>query len=1694
MRRQRCHRLIAAWLTWSLLTPSAWALRVSSEASVVGLEQALAPTDARVEDDGYPDPLARGYVETPEDAEHRSYLNRHRPQWQWIREQILPSLVQQARAAGTRRLQILVLGASTAEELARAFHELVMGMQDLLAPGESIATDPGDVSGWHFEIQGIERDEKMVALGNARLAGEDPFRFDWYAEGTAAGNSKSYAYEVIRTLRAYQQVFRADVHLHHAEASDPEVSKQFPQAAMVLANKIVHQIHNDDARRQFLTYLDTTWRNAWLIMDRRADIPAPEECHTFHWVSVQLKGYLYPQWYHFGAPRPAGLEERAPVMPAAHRPSLETLVHPRRMDYLKEIRHLANPDGALQRWLYPHSGTDASNFLLATDARVGVFLDQKPWANPGRDEAIGPEHLETYRWEMRRQGWVPESRFDELKPYLVQELSLLRAEHVRIRWIHAGVHKITFQWAYPGETSVPRTLWIFSGRSSWDHVPTFLRLVGAGVDGYFEKAKNLGGDILKDFTPYLRPGSVIVSDAAPDAALQNQLQAIPPSAMLGTRARAVRADLPSRVGYLFGYRDTTPGVFLWRWTPAAGLEQPSVAEHHPRFPGGPWVRATEVAAWLQRAVEAAKSPSLDLEARLTGSALYLKTDDGMIPLHRIGDLDVQVWTSGTADVPGTVPPPLLEALRTQAPPGITVERILREGSSAGYLVFHGPAPIGTRRWHFHRMQINPPDDLQTIRRSLAAGEPARRMADASSAAALTQIQFALWNLEGGVPSEEKAVKKFIEFLFRREGDSPQQTYWRDRFLALDAGAPTYDHEVSALFQEIRRTAGAMTGLEEPTAADVRRAAQAFTKRVAPQLNAIRDAREVLSRRGARAPADAKIVEALGTIRSNVAALIEARKAIPNPLVHDTLQHEWNHDAQYVVEAIRPHAIRVDHERLPDDLLAMTGALDHMMAVLKTLRHLRTVRQEEALRGGTILALPQTLAGSERTGLEEPPWPAGTGRARGVEEFPETLQHVLTEIGPGEETAKLYKRVQAIGNYLGWRQTRLLRAAGLSGHGSLKNYSHVPRPSTLHRMSEVLLTDPLFLLTGQSERDALRDGPPIRRIHLLRAAAGLTHDSLGGQLSHPRSRPALSSQLRRNFNRRLLLEVAETLQVPPVLLETGLRPTHTLYEPSGLAGFKSGLFRSPRFEERADVFHRALVGAWAAQGWPVQRWAAQIAPDQSHLYPGLAARLLAMRPATIEQVVHYGLLSPNAADRLRVTIQRFQSRHPVTDGDLMTLAGVLAPELARAHEELEEFFAQNSQWRPPAGYPNHQELRRRYTWDFIARGVNRARFLALLNAVDLEPGMSKKVLFGNTRSPEQRIAAKQRLVATLRAEPVFAACSLPMLRIYAWNYSNPRAALHKALAIQEVLEQLAARKWILPTVLDFGVTSSQALIKRVVVPGISHAQKMQIALGARDGALREALKTSPVAGALTGLAPPLPALTPRPAEETQLDDSQWAALDVLHRVAAWRQVTRPKFLALPIKPEVAQTFLEAVQAQLAAAHGTEQWPQTAEQLDPFLEQVASSLPAGLEEREDPLKILYVEDDPDVQQRFRDVIAEGGAQVTVVSTLAEAARVLEQERFDGYVFDWFIGDSRDVSELFDALDARPGETKPVLILSGDHETAAASVQQARLAQANRWPTLEIEFVNKRLLDDARAALAEFHERLHDLRHSSGLEQAA
>lgn len=210
-----------------------------------------------------------------------------------------------------------------------------------------------------------------------------------------------------------------------------------------------------------------------------------------------------------------------------------------------------------------------------------------------------------------------------------------------------------------------------------------------------------------------------------------------------------------------------------------------------KFPGGPWLEAAGLHAWMERAIKEVQPSIPGLYARLTGSSSYLKTDDGMIPLHRVSDFDVVIWMPPGSPVTSYMQ--FIEALKHQAPPEISTGTKPRQEFGVK----------GEMRWQF----LPTYTDFQPILFN-------------SPAEAIAHIKSLLLKQEGGLSSEEKAVKKFVEFLFRR-GRPALHAYWRDRFLALDPGDPEYEIKTIQLFEEIKRTNGSIpsenaapAGLEE----------------------------------------------------------------------------------------------------------------------------------------------------------------------------------------------------------------------------------------------------------------------------------------------------------------------------------------------------------------------------------------------------------------------------------------------------------------------------------------------------------------------------------------------------------------------------------------------------------------------------------------------------------------------------------------------------------------------------------------------------------------------------------------------------------------------------------------------------------------------------------------------------------------
>lgn len=253
--------------------------------------------------------------------EHESHLSRHRLQWKLLRENALPDLIQRAteraEKTGELRLHTLVLGASTGEELARAFHEIVTWLGE---HGYSVATDPEDKTGWQIIVSGIERDKATWSKGQSKLRGESPFF--WTTEpDELALSSEDYALQVVGTLNRYRSVARRNLRLYHRDLRDSSVARDFPDADLVIMNHTLYQliqskeIDSKDDLARLDQQLDASWPEAWITTNEGSRFLLHLAVHHKFIDVIQPPDFLP---YTFGRPNAtsperssaAGLEER----------------------------------------------------------------------------------------------------------------------------------------------------------------------------------------------------------------------------------------------------------------------------------------------------------------------------------------------------------------------------------------------------------------------------------------------------------------------------------------------------------------------------------------------------------------------------------------------------------------------------------------------------------------------------------------------------------------------------------------------------------------------------------------------------------------------------------------------------------------------------------------------------------------------------------------------------------------------------------------------------------------------------------------------------------------------------------------------------------------------------------------------------------------------------------------------------------------------------------------------------------------------------------------------------------------------------------------------------------------------------------------------------------------------------------------
>jgi len=176
--------------------------------------QGLSQVDVRLDglnERAYQNPV---FIGGPGSNDRRSYLDRHYLQGQILHERILPYLIQRSLARRTRRgkprLIISSLGASTAEELARLFYEVVVAL-------EMNGQKPDD---WDIKIDGFDKDPQKVSEGTQRIQNNAPFfRAIGDREQTSV-DGRYYADLIMEKLNQYPDKFKESARLFEEDIQE----------------------------------------------------------------------------------------------------------------------------------------------------------------------------------------------------------------------------------------------------------------------------------------------------------------------------------------------------------------------------------------------------------------------------------------------------------------------------------------------------------------------------------------------------------------------------------------------------------------------------------------------------------------------------------------------------------------------------------------------------------------------------------------------------------------------------------------------------------------------------------------------------------------------------------------------------------------------------------------------------------------------------------------------------------------------------------------------------------------------------------------------------------------------------------------------------------------------------------------------------------------------------------------------------------------------------------------------------------------------------------------------------------------------------------------------------------------------------------------------------------------------------------
>ncbi|MCM8801396.1 MAG: methyltransferase [Candidatus Omnitrophica bacterium] len=164
-----------------------------------------------------------------------------------------------------------------------------------------------------------------------------------------------------------------------------------------------------------------------------------------------------------------------------------------RIKYLMKLRSLLKlPKDSIG--LYIGAGADASNFFLATDAQIGIFLDYLSFGKvKDLDDPDYSKYKEEYFYESRNRNFISAILLELISRMILPlnwELNAMGAKDIRFEKIREGINRVRFKWAFCKKELREREIIYFSKIliKKESILPKELEnLLKEGIDFYFQK-------------------------------------------------------------------------------------------------------------------------------------------------------------------------------------------------------------------------------------------------------------------------------------------------------------------------------------------------------------------------------------------------------------------------------------------------------------------------------------------------------------------------------------------------------------------------------------------------------------------------------------------------------------------------------------------------------------------------------------------------------------------------------------------------------------------------------------------------------------------------------------------------------------------------------------------------------------------------------------------------------------------------------------------------------------------------------------------------------------------------------------------------------------------------------------------------------------------------------------------------------